>query len=87
MKFFPVSWILRDRFPAEENLRSYHGPVAMLVAGRDQVIPERIGRKLYASYAGPKRLWEFPDRDHGSVMIQSKEIWQEIITFWQTNRQ
>lgn len=86
MKFFPVSWILQDRFPADENLRFYQGPVAMLVGGRDQVIPERFGRQLYEGYAGSKRLWEFPEGDHGTVMLQPPEVWQQIITFWQSNQ-
>jgi uncharacterized protein len=82
MRFLPVRWILCDRFPAEDHLRHYHGPVAMLVAGRDQVIPERFGRRLYDRFAGPKRLWEFPEGDHGTVMSQPVEVWQQIIAFW-----
>jgi pimeloyl-ACP methyl ester carboxylesterase len=81
MRFLPVSWILTDRFPAEDDLRHYHGPVAMLVAGRDPVIPEKFGRRLYEGFAGPKHLWEFPEGDHGTVMVQPVEVWREIIAF------
>jgi hypothetical protein len=87
MFLFPVRLLLFDRFPAEDYLRHYHGPVAVLVAGQDQVIPERFGRRLYESYAGPKRLWEFPKGDHGTVMTQPPELWKEIAAFWRANRQ
>jgi hypothetical protein len=75
--------LLCDRFPAEENLRHYHGSVAVLVAGEDTVVPEKFGRRLYDSYTGPKRLWDFPECDHGTVMRQSPELWKQIIAFWE----
>ena len=86
MVILPVSLILADRFPSQEHLRNYQGPVAMLVAGRDTVIPEKFGRRLYAAYPGPKRLWEFPEGNHGTVMLQPPETWKQIIEFLQANR-
>jgi pimeloyl-ACP methyl ester carboxylesterase len=86
MPWFPVGLILLDRFPAADNLRSYHGPVAVLVSGQDQVIPEKFGRRLYDGYAGAKRLWEFPEGNHGTVMVQPAEIWKQIIDFWRASR-
>jgi uncharacterized protein len=80
---FPVRWLLCDRFPAEDNLRDYHGPVAVLTAGRDTVVPERFGRRLYDTYTGPKRLWEFPQATHDTLMDQSPQVWREVISFWQ----
>ena len=78
----PVGLILADRFPSEDYLRTYHGPVAMLVGGRDNVVPEKFGKRLFESYDGPKRLWEFPEGNHGTVMLQSPEMWRQIIEFW-----
>ena len=86
MVILPVSLILRDRFPSEKHLRTYHGPVAMLVGGQDNVVPEKFGRRLYDSYNGPKRLWEFPEGDHGTVMLQPPAIWKQIIEFWNSNQ-
>lgn len=86
MKLLPVSLLLLDRFPSEDYLKPYHGPVAILVAGQDVVIPEYFGRRLYESYTGPKRLWEFPERNHGTVMLQPPALWKQIIDFWNTNQ-
>jgi hypothetical protein len=86
MVIIPVSLLLRDRFPSEKYLRPYHGPVAMLVGGRDNVIPEKFGRRLYDAYDGPKRLWEFPEGNHGTVMLQPPEMWRQIIEFLKANR-
>src|SRR5690242_17678586 len=38
MVILPVGLLLCDRFPSVEHLRTYKGPVAMLVAGRDNVV-------------------------------------------------
>ena|ERR1043166_7338692 len=82
IRIFPVSWILRDRFPAEEDLRNYQGRLAVLVGGKDIVVPAKFGRRLYDGYTGPKQLWEFPDMTHDSLMVQPPEIWRQIVGFW-----
>ena len=82
----PLRGLLTERFPSDDYLRNYHGPVGILVAGKDWVIPEKLGRRLYDGYAGPKHLWEFPTDDHQSVTKRSPEFWkEEVIKFWQAN--
>jgi hypothetical protein len=81
MPLLPVRLLLADRFDSQERLRNFHGPVAVLVGGRDPVVPEMFGRRLYDSYNGPKRLWEFPDLDHGTIMDQPPEVWHAIFQF------
>ncbi len=81
MPILPVHLLLADRFPAKTFLRNYHGPVAMLVGGTDPVVPEKFGRRLFEGYDGPKRLWEFPDENHGTVMLQPPQIWTELLDF------
>ena len=82
----PVRWLLVDRFPSEDNLRNYHGPVAIMLANQDTLVPPKLTRRLYSGYAGPKRLWEFPERNHFNVVTQSAEVWKQIFQFWQSNQ-
>jgi fermentation-respiration switch protein FrsA (DUF1100 family) len=63
-------------------LRQYHGPVAIFVGGKDNVVPEKFGRRLYDGYAGPKRIWEFPEANHWPVTLRTPEDWKEIVDFW-----
>lgn len=86
LPLLPVHWLLVDRFPSEDYLRNYHGPVATLVAGEDRVVPEKFGRRLYDSYTGPKRLWEFPMDNHGSIMERQPNVWKQINAFLQANQ-
>jgi pimeloyl-ACP methyl ester carboxylesterase len=82
----PVGLLLLDRFPSEDYLQRYHGPVGILVGGRDQVVPERLGRRLYDGYLGPKRLWEFPEDGHGDLFHRVPEIWSQFIELWQAEK-
>jgi hypothetical protein len=59
----------------------------VLVAGHDTVIPARFGRRLFNGFAGQKRLWEFPEDNHGTVMVQPPEVWKKILDFCRTNEQ
>ena len=79
----PVRLFLRDRYPAEDYLQTYHGPLAVGVGGRDRVVPMKFGRRLHDHYAGPKRIWEFPDGNHETIMDQPAAFWREVIAFWE----
>jgi pimeloyl-ACP methyl ester carboxylesterase len=59
----------------------------MAIAGQDTVIPPKFGRRLYDAYDGPKKLWEFPEGNHGTVMTQPAEFWKQIVAFWHTRPQ
>jgi pimeloyl-ACP methyl ester carboxylesterase len=82
MPIFPVKWILLDKFPSEDYLRSYHGPLAVVVGGRDTTVPPRFGRRLYEGYPGRKRLWEAALAGHNDLPYQPAEFWTEVVAFW-----
>jgi uncharacterized protein len=82
----PARLVLVDRFPSEDYLRHYHGPVGMTVDGQDGTVPEKFGLRLYHGYGGPKKLWEFPDGRHCQIKEPPAKFWSEVMEFWQTNR-
>ena len=63
--WLPVSLLLRNEFNSVKNLGAYRGPVAFVLAEKDEVVPPRLGHRLYDSFAGPKRLWLIPGIGHG----------------------
>ena len=81
----PVRLLLVDRYPSEKYLRHYYGKVGIMVDGRDDIIPEKFGRRLYDGYAGPKKLWEFRGGGHCDIMERPSKFWKEVFEFWQTN--
>jgi len=87
MPFLPVSLILRDRFDPAEWLKDYRGPVSIMIAGADEVIPSDLGRKLHDGYAGPKRLQVIEGAHHNDIAGQPPQWWKEVFAFWQQNGQ
>lgn len=63
----PVRWLMRDKYPSLEWVRGARCPASFIMAGRDKVVPTRLGEKLYAAYAGPKKMWTAPDAVHNDV--------------------
>jgi pimeloyl-ACP methyl ester carboxylesterase len=86
MPFLPAYLLLLDRFKPAEDLKNYHGPVKMVVAGADEIIPSGSGRQLFADFSGPKILQIIPGAHHNEVAEQSPEWWKEVFSFWQQNR-
>jgi pimeloyl-ACP methyl ester carboxylesterase len=83
MPFLPVKLLMRDRFQPARWLENYHGPVKVVLAGADEVIPTRFGQRLFDSYKGPKNLQIVPRARHNDVAGQSPEWWKEVFGFWQ----
>jgi pimeloyl-ACP methyl ester carboxylesterase len=81
---FPVRFLMKDQYQAAAALREYSGPVAILLAGNDIIVPARFGQALFDGYNGPKKLWIQPDAGHSSLNFDPKaKMWREIVEFWQ----
>ncbi len=79
---FPVRLILLDRFNNINNLKSFNGKIAILIAEKDEVIPPKFGLNLYDSVTSDKKLWMFKNAGHNSFPNNPQESWwQEVIDF------
>lgn len=81
--WLPVSLLLRTRFNSEKNLENFSGPVAFIVAKNDNVVPARLGQKLFNHYAGTKRLWLIPAAGHNDTE-RLLEDWAEVVNWLET---
>lgn len=80
--FLPVGWMLKDTYDNVTNLSHYSGPVAVVMAGQDEIIPNRLTRNLYDTLRQPKRLWTFPNAGHNSWPSGPGESWwKEMMDF------
>jgi pimeloyl-ACP methyl ester carboxylesterase len=80
--FLPVGWLLRDNYDNRSALTAYNGPLAVLLAESDQVVPAELGRRLYDHYDGPKRLWVQAGRGHNNLDFNpSADWWSEAFRF------
>ena len=78
----PVRWIMRDQYPSQEWLQSYRGPIAILLAEDDTIVPAKFGQKLHDTYAGPKKLIIADQADHNDLLhTLPPSAWQEALQF------
>ena len=80
----PARWLLLDDFQAEEYLKNFHGLVGIVIDGKDKIVPAKFGRRLFDGYAGPKRLWEYPQSSHVELGEPPEKFWQTAIGFWRS---
>ena len=85
MPLLPAYLLLLDRFNPAECLRDYRGPLKIVLAGADEIIPVESGRRLFEGYQGPKNLQIIPGARHNDIAEQSPAWWKEVFLFWQQN--
>ena len=78
----PVRWIMREQYPSAEWLRSYRGPVSIILAANDSIVPAKFGQKLHDTYAGPRKLIIADQADHNDLLHTLRpEQWQQAMSF------
>ena len=74
-RFPPVRWLVRDKYDSVANLQEFEKSVAVLVAGRDELIPRDQPQRLYDSLAAEKRMWVFEGAGHNTWPAWPEEPW------------
>ncbi|MBK7998137.1 MAG: alpha/beta hydrolase [Verrucomicrobia bacterium] len=86
MWWLPASMLLKDRYQPAKWLNDYRGPVKVVLAGEDEIVPVELGRNLFESYQGPKQLQIIPNARHNDPTSQPIDWWKGVVQFWKTNR-
>jgi len=74
-RFLPVRLLIKDKYDNLGNLKGYKGPVVILMADQDEIIPGGLTKHLYESLAGAKKLLIFPNAGHNSWPTDPDEPW------------
>ena len=66
--WFPVKWLLKDRFESWRYAAHITVPTLLIAAGHDEVIPRSSTQQLYTHFApGVATLKVIPDAGHNSL--------------------
>jgi uncharacterized protein len=80
--WLPVRLFLRDTYDTIGNLRAFQGPVAVIGAEHDEVIPVRHAQELYRSLSGTKKMWTITRAGHNDWFDRmDRSQWREIMEF------
>lgn len=78
----PRRLLLRDRYDSVRNLSSLALRTAVVLAGRDEVVPPSLGRRLYETLPEPRKLWLMPGVGHNDwSAAPSNPLWSEVMSF------
>jgi uncharacterized protein len=80
--FLPVRLMLREHHDVQARLNNFPGPIAFLIAGRDEVMVNGLGEKLYQQYPGNKKLWIQPYAGHNTLDFTPEAPWWQEIEFF-----
>ncbi|MEM1059626.1 MAG: alpha/beta fold hydrolase [Verrucomicrobiota bacterium] len=79
--FLPARYLVRDQYDSVGNLAGFDGPVFIVLAANDRVIPPRFGQRLYDSLPGEKRMETF-NAGHNNWFGQTdSRWWREVMAF------
>ncbi|MEO6102576.1 MAG: alpha/beta hydrolase [Pseudoxanthomonas sp.] len=70
-RWLPVRWLISDRYDTHRYLQHYAGPLLILRAGRDEVIPPANTDLLLDSLKGSPRVVEFAGADHNGISAEA----------------
>ena len=80
--FLPVKWLMRDRFDTSRNLAGYPGPLAIVMAGQDELIPNECTLALDRSFTGKKQLTVLKQATHNDwVDWTDRKWWDQTMRF------
>ena len=66
--YFPIRWLLTDKFESWRYAPAIHAPTLLLAAANDAVIPRANTEKLYGAFSqGVASLRIIPEVDHNTI--------------------
>jgi fermentation-respiration switch protein FrsA (DUF1100 family) len=77
--WFPVRWVMRNRFDSAAKIGAYHGPLLQSHGTADTIVPYRFGRLLFEAANEPKTFVELPGLAHND--FQPLEYYEALIAF------
>ena len=74
--------LVKQTYSAKESIKNFHKPVLVIHSTEDNVIPLRLGKKLFDSANSPKEFYEIKKPHIYGVYYYSNEISQKIKGMW-----
>ncbi|MBW4699225.1 MAG: lysophospholipase [Aphanocapsa lilacina HA4352-LM1] len=76
-RFFPVAWLLHQRFDSIAKMSRLQVPVLFIHGRRDRVISHTMSERNYAAASQPKRLLLVAGGDHATNAVEGGSLYLE----------
>jgi len=84
--FLPVRLILADQYDSITALKSFHAPLLVVRATRDEIIPASSTLALFNSFSGPKQIYNISGGHNGWSENIPGSWWPELCNRMQALR-
>ncbi len=78
--YVPAKWLIWDKWNSAARIGAVDAPILLFHGGRDRVVPQRFGRRLFAAANEPKEAL-FPEKADHLDLMDSPQIVQRLVTF------
>ena len=87
LPFLPTM-LLTDKYDSIGNLQSFKGNISVVGAERDEILPIKHARNLYANLPeGQKRMWVIRGAGHNDwPLFAEASLWKEMTDFVKINK-
>lgn len=65
--YLPAYWLVKDRYESDQKIADIAAPLFLFHGARDRVVPDTLGRALFASAREPKESLWLPEGDHNDL--------------------
>ena len=80
--FLPAKYLTQDTYDSVTNLTGFAGPLAILQAGNDDLIPSASTQTLFDTFAGRKRLWRLDGATHNTwYQVADRRFWTHLLAY------
>ena len=62
--FFPVKWLVKDRFNSLSKVKQIHAPTFILYGQNDDIVPSKFSVQLFEALSPPKQIKPISDIGH-----------------------
>ncbi len=77
----PIKWIIAVRYDAESDIKSVSIPKLIIHSRDDEIIPFKLGRKLFEAAPEPKEFYQMQGTHNEAIFIQREEYSSRIDSF------
>ncbi|MEE9165049.1 MAG: alpha/beta hydrolase [Nitrospinota bacterium] len=67
--FLPVKYFIKTKFNSDEKIKNIACPKLFIHGNKDNIVPFKLGRKLFEAAPKPKEFYEIDGADHNDTYI------------------
>ena len=78
--YLPARWLVLDKWDSHSRIAAISSPLLIMHGGRDRVVPQRFGKRLFEAASEPKTGIFLPEGQH-TDMLDFPQVAVQVVDF------